>query len=304
MRRILLFSLFTLFASQVFGQADSTSRDSSNTIVPTENPTDSLKNNASEGLPSVTGVAVSPSHFHLSVPPGEEEEVKITITNSTDKENSFKISFVDFDMNEMGKPLFLPPDSSREYSLSRWATLAPTFVTLAPFEKKKISLRVSIPEGPEGRKAAWTVVMVEQQVPREELSVDGNTSESVAFGVVPLYAFGIYTYQNPPNVDNNKVEINNFQYIEADSLSEMHITAENIGDGIAYCTSYIDLTNISTGFQTRLLVKRFTIVPGIERVFKFRLPPDLPKGDYVAIGVVDFKNAEEIQAAKTSFKID
>jgi hypothetical protein len=252
----------------------------------------------------VTGVAVSPAHFHLSIKPGEEKTITITVTNNTAKQNSFKISMVDFDMNSAGKSMFLPPSTDREYSLSRWSTVAPTFIELAVGEKKQISVNIVVPITEEGQKAAWTIVMVEQQVPRDLLDPTDKDGGTVAFGVVPTYAFGVFVYQNPPNVDNNNVDITNFKFNKVDSLYNIKINAKNIGDGIAYCMAYVDITNISTGFQKRLLVKRFTIVPGLEREFRFRLPNDLPKGDYIAVGVIDYKNAEEIKAAKTKFIIE
>lgn len=251
----------------------------------------------------VTGVAVSPAHFHLSINPGEEKTIKITVTNNTDKKNSFKVSMVDFDMNSGGKAMFLPPSADREYSLSRWCTVAPTFIELEAGEKKKVSVNIVVPANEDGKKAAWTIVMVEQQVPRDRLDPTDSEGGTVAFGVIPTYAFGIFVYQNPPNVDNNNVEITNFKYNEADSLSNIEIKANNIGDGIAYCVAYVDITNLTTGYQKRLLVKRFTIVPKLEREFRFTLPDDLPKGDYLAVGVIDYKNADEIKAAKTKFTI-
>lgn len=296
--------VFTLFLStfSIFSQdldsipsVDSVEVNISNDTIPqTSSETQNGK---------VTGVAVSPAHFHLSINPGEEKTIKITVTNNTNKKNSFKIGMVDFDMNSGGKAMFLPPSADRSYSLSRWSTIAPTYIELEAGEKKQVSVNIAIPLTEEGKKAAWTIVMIEQQVPRDKLDPTDNESGTVAFGVVPSYAFGIFVYQNPPNVDNNNVEISNFKYNTADSLSNIAINAENVGDGIAYCVAYVDITNLTTGYQKRLLVKRFTIVPGIEREFRFSLPKDLPKGDYVAVGVIDYKNAEEIKAAKTKFTI-
>ena len=301
LNRALFFAAFLITTNLTYSQVDSISIDTSASL---NTSIDTTKIDKTKEMDSVSGVAVSPSHVHLNLKPGEEKDVKITITNSTNKRNSFKISMVDFDMNQAGKSMFLPPDPNRPYSLSRWSSIAPTFIELGPGEKKKVSVKVSIPTTEEGNKAAWTIVMVEQQVPRERLDPSDNGSETVAFGVVPTFAFGVFVYQNPPTVDNNNVEITNFKFEKMDTLNSMNIQAKNAGDGIAYCVSYVDLTNITTGFQKRLLVKRFTIVPGLERVFKFVIPKDLPKGDYVAVGVIDYKNADEIKAAKTKFKID
>lgn len=146
--------------------------------------------------------------------------------------------------------------------------------------------------------------MVEQQAPRSNLintSRDGNT---IALGIVPTFAFGIFAYQNPPNVLINKVEFRDFQLKDSKAGKELYIEVQNQGDGIAYCKSYIDLTNLKTGEQQRLKVKNFTIVPELIRDFNFKLPKGLAKGKYLAIGVLDYESADEIQAARMEFEIN
>jgi len=84
---------------------------------------------------------------------------------------------------------------------------------------------------------------------------------------------------------------------------KLFLEVQNTGDGIAYCTSYIDLTNLDTGVQQRLRVKKFTIIPDLIRDFSFSLT-GLGKGKYLAVGVLDYENSDEIQAAKLEFEIN
>ena len=191
-----------------------------------------------------------------------------------------------------------------KFSLAKWVNLSPTFVSLKPFENKKVKVTVSIPSDDSGKKAAWSILMVEQQAPRSNLlntTRDGNT---IALGIVPTFAFGVFAYQNPPNVDNNRVEFTDFQFKDFNTGKALYIEVQNQGDGIAYCTSYIDLTNLDTGEQQRLKVKNFTIVPELIRDFNFTLPENLPKGKYLAVGVLDYESSEEIQAARMEFEIN
>jgi hypothetical protein len=252
----------------------------------------------------VTGVAVSPAHFHLAIKPGGQKSIKVKLSNNTDRPNSFKMRLMDFQMNNFGKSQFIPATDSSEFGLSKWINIAPTFVELQPGEKKTITLVVSVPDDESGQKASWCVLLIEQEKPRESLSPEGNNGETIAFGIVPTFAFGVYIYQNPPIVNNTNVEIINFRHVQQDTLNGIYIEAENAGNGIAYCTSYIDITNLETGTLQRLMVKRFTILPSIKREFKFLLPSDLQPGTYGAIGVIDYESAPEIQAAKLKFKIE
>ncbi|NJB82297.1 COG1470 family protein [Wenyingzhuangia aestuarii] len=247
-----------------------------------------------------TGVSVSPAHLHLKQNPGSTKSYKVTINNDTPRLNSFKIGMKDFNMNKLGKSQFLEPGLGK-YSLSKWTSVSPTFVDLKPFEKKEVTITITIPfNDPNANKAAWNILMIEQQEARKNLSITKKQSSSIGLGVVPTFAFGIFVYQNPPTVNNNNVELINFE----NSQDKIIIQAENKGDGIAYCSAYIDLTNITTGEQERLPVKKFTIVPELIRNFTYKIPAKFKKGKYLAIGVLDYEDAPEIQAAKLEFEIN
>ena len=182
-------------------------------------------------------------------------------------------------------------------------SISPSFIEVKPGERKAITLTVDIPDDSSGYYAAWSIVMIEQEEPRKKLEPPKKGEGTVALGVIPTFAFGVYVYQNPPNVKNNEVEITNFKLVEKDDNKKIvQIEAVNKGDGIAYCTSYIDLTNLNNGKQQRLLVKRFTIVPDLVRDFNFLIPESLEKGKYLAVGVLDFEGSEEIQVAKMEFE--
>jgi hypothetical protein len=167
-----------------------------------------------------------------------------------------------------------------------------------------VNFTVSIPTDSTANKAAWSIVMIEQEEPKKTLDPASQSDKTIALGITPTFAFGIFVYQNPPNVSTNSIEITNFSKFSKDSVNTINIEAKNTGTGIAYCTSYIDLTNLTTGKQLRLMVKKFTIVPELTRVFSFTLPKTLEKGKYLAVGVLDYDGSEEIQAAKMKFVIN
>lgn len=248
------------------------------------------------------GVAVSPSHLHFTATPGETETAKITINNDTDKTNKFRVSFNDFNMDGYGKSSFLPAGEG-QHSLSRWINVAPSFVELKPGEKKELTLTLSVPaDHVDANKAAWCILMIE--LAEERKTIDpGRGNESISFGITPTYAFGVFLYQNPPTVEVNKVDIVNFRLDQSLNGSFLQIDVENVGDGITYCTAYVELTNLQTGESQKLLVKKFTIVPGLIREFKFSLPDAMDPGQYSAVSVLDFGSEEELQAAELEFTL-
>lgn len=260
------------------------------------------KSNQTNSARKSTGVSVAPAHFHFNQKSGEVKTYDITVNNSTSTPKQFNVNMYDFNMNGKGKSSFLPAGEGK-YSLSKWLSISPTFIELKPFEKKLVKVTVSVPNTSEGDKAAWSILMVEQVAPRKSLSTTNNDNSTIALGVVPTFAFGIFAYQNPPNVIDNKIEFTDFQLKSGSAAKFLYLEVQNTGDGIAYCTSYIDLTNLDTGVQQRLKVKKFTIVPDLIRDFSFSLK-GLGKGKYLAVGVLDYENSEEIQAAKLEFEIN
>ena len=261
------------------------------------------QNKEKQNAPKSLGVSVSPSHFHFTQEQGQIKTYDITVKNTTSTAKSFNVNVYDFDMNGKGKSSFLPPGDGK-YSLSKWMNISPTFIELEPFKTKKVKVTISVPSDDNGRKAAWSILMIEQEAPRNNLVNTKKNGNTVAFGIVPTFAFGIFAYQNPPNVLTNNIEFTEFQFLENDAVNKLVLEVENKGDGIAYCTSYIDLTNLDTGEQQRLRVKNFTIVPDLTRDFIFNLPQTLQKGKYLAVGVLDYESSEEIQAAKLEFEIN
>ena len=74
--------------------------------------------------------------------------------------------------------------------------------------------------------------MIEQQEARTKLDPTNKSDNTVALGVIPTYAFGVFVYQNPPNVDNNNVEFVDFKLTNENDATTIIIEAENKGDGI------------------------------------------------------------------------
>jgi hypothetical protein len=247
------------------------------------------------------GVSVSPSSMHLNIKPGNTVVKEIKVVNDTKKVTKFNIGFNDFEMNNAGKPV-TPTQKDCKYCLSKYISISPSYVELKPGEEVKIKLNIAIPDSDNAYRALWTIVTIDQVTDRPPLDVE-NHPNRLSMGVIPSIGFGVYIFQNPPNVKINKVDIEKFAYSEKDGKRFFDLNVKNIGDGISYCTSYVSLTNLNTGEQKKLNVKNFTILPQFIRDFKIDLPINLLPGMYNAVGVVDFGNEDEMIAAQANFEV-
>ncbi len=246
-------------------------------------------------------VTVSPAHLRFSVDPGKTARNKVTITNYTSVVQNFTIKYNDFDMTSEGKNYFIEAGQCK-YSISQLVSYSPTYIEVQPGTSEVIIVSVQVPRTPEADKAAWGVLLIEQAVGKKELHPDGNPA---TFGVSPNYAFGVWLYQNPGNLEISNVSITKFTYQKNKKNRRfLMLDIENNGDGISYCKAYVDMTNLETGKQNKLGGKNYTVLPGYFRTFIFELPDDFPNGTYSAIGVIGYDSNDKIVAADLEIKID
>lgn len=251
------------------------------------------------------GVAVSPSSMRFRIKPGKTETKYVTITNDTYKREKFKLSFSDVGMDNFGKISQVPVgQNAKEYGLVKWISASPNFVELGPGEQKKIAIVLNIPDEEAAYKAGWCLLMVDQAREKNFIAPKADDNKAISMGVIPTYGFGVYIYQNPPNVAISKVEIVSFTFNYDAENRYVHLNARNIGDGIANCKSYIEVNNLNTGYKERLPLKQFNVLPKQERLFEFILPGKIPKGKYSVTGVLDFGSEEELEAAELEITVN
>ena len=244
------------------------------------------------------GVAVAPANIRYRTKPGSTETKYITVTNDTHKPEKFKISVSDFDLNDKGGLIQLPMNETHEYGLTKWISVSPGFIELKPGEKKKVAVTLTVPEDPKAYRAGWALVMIDQTKERSELAPKTDSKGNVVMGVIPVFGFGVYIFQNPPNVKLNKVEIVKFNFTYDDKNRFVSIQAKNIGDGMGFCKAYVEINNLNTGYKEKLFLKQCTIFPGKERNMEFQLPGGLTKGKYIATAVLDFGSDEQVARAR------
>src|ERR1700722_8415540 len=235
---------------------------------------DNMASGAAHKDTTAMGVAISPGKLSFNCKPGNSQSQIITITNNTEGTYNFKTGFTDFSQSTNGRPLFNAQQGAKnKYSLSKWATATPAFFTLEPGKAQKITVTVTIPNNDSNNIAAWTIMEVDQVKKKQQLT-QPNGEKTISMGVSPEIGLGAYIYQNPPNVKINNVIIDRFYYRDTiynragkplPEAKQLWLQISNVGDGISYCISYAELTNLQTGKKTRLNTVEFNILPGFDR---------------------------------------
>ena len=265
-----------------------------------------------------SGISVTPSSIRFNAKPGATTSKQVKVTNDTKKPFKFQTGFSDFQMDRNGKPQGIKASESK-YSLSKWISVSPSYFDLNPGESKTITVTIDVPNSDTANIAAWTILMIDQAIERAPLDANKG-GKTISMGITPSFGFGVYIYQNPPNVKTTSVEIKNFVYNDGKNMKvnksandkdakpaspKKGLTMEvfNTGDGIGFCSSYVELTNKATGKQERLPVRQYTILPGFKRDFVYPLPEKIEPGSYSAVGILDFGSKESIEAMELEFTI-
>lgn len=247
------------------------------------------------------GVSVSPPTVRFTNKPGTSVSKQIKISNDTDYPKTFAIKAQDYlaaDINRAAENSQVPEDY--KYGLKKWLYVTPSLVTVAPGEKVKINVLLDVPVGDEYAHAAWTIIIIDEVKERQEINIPNAGSGSMGMGILPSMGFGIFVYQNPPNITNNRIELNGYS-ITADKKKIM-MKAANVGEGIGFCTYYVELLNMATGEVFKVLAKTATLLPGSTRLMEIDLPA-LSAGSYNALGVLDFGSKEYVETAELDFAI-
>lgn len=266
-----------------------------------------------------SGISVTPSSLRFNAKPGATSSKQVKVTNDTKKPFKFQTGFSDFQMDRNGKPKGIKASESK-YALSKWISVSPSYFDLNPGESKTITVTIDVPNSDTANIAAWTILMIDQAIDRAPLDANKG-GKSISMGITPSFGFGVYIYQNPPNVKTTSVEIKNFVYDDGKNapvnknaknpkdakevVAKKGLMMEvlNTGDGIGFCSSYVELTNKATGKQERLPVRQYTILPGFHRDFVYPLPEKIEPGNYSAVGILDFGSKESIEAMELEFTV-
>jgi hypothetical protein len=254
------------------------------------------------GSPVAEGISVSPSSMRFALKQGSAESRSIRVGNSTNQTFKFKITFTDFIMNDQGKPVQVV-NGTNKFGLSKWIVAAPSFFEVGPNSAQNITVTVAIPSQDSVAHAAWTIIMIDQIKERESISA-GDGTNTIALGIQPSFAFGVYVYQNPPNVQSNKVIISNANQTKSDSITLVNVTVKNTGDGIGFCTLQLEMVALANGKEIKLPVRKFTILPGAVRIFSFQIPSNLDKGVYSVVALLDYGSKDVIEGAELEVKVE
>ena len=133
-------------------------------------------------------VSISPSRLYYKTAVGEYKVQEVSITNSATHNQSFVVSFGDFEASGVqGKSKFMKAGES-ENSCSQWLSADPSFFDLDAGQTKKIKVLLQVPSLPEANKVKWSSMLIKMAKEKSGKNFDsflrhvGNTGSQITHG--------------------------------------------------------------------------------------------------------------------------
>lgn len=256
-----------------------------------------------QNLSSAQSVSLSPSRLYFKSSPGETKKQVVHVTNNSDVKQSFTLTFGDFSATGIDGKTQLMSSGSNEHSLSKYMSASPSFFELEAGKSQDVEVIIDLPNLPEANKVKWGTLML--KLTKEKTEANKGDKDGVGMGILETFQFVVHLFQTPPSVTLKQAEIDYFKDITTatDSVRTLALIARNTGEAILDCATYLEFSNLKTGYEQRTKPSAFTMLPGGGRQMKFKVPADLPKGTYTVTAVVDIGSKDAVQAAEMDLEI-
>lgn len=248
-------------------------------------------------------VSISPSRLYFKTAVGEYKVQEVTVTNNSTSNQSFAVTFGDFEPSGVqGKSTIMNSGESVN-SCSQWLSADPSFFEIGAGMTQKIKVLMQVPAAPEANKVKWAAMKV--KLAKEKTGSELKDKEAIGMGITETFQFVIHIFQSPPTVTFKNAEIESFVEVtsQGDESRIIVMRVKNSGEAILDCVSYLEITNLGTGDEIRQKPFAYTLLPGTAREVKFSLPNGLDEGKYSVLGVVDYGSKENMQAAETEIAV-
>jgi len=252
---------------------------------------------------SAQSVSLSPSRLYYKAAPGETKKQVVHVTNNSDVTQSFTITFGDFSATGTDGKTQLMKAGESEHSCSHYMSVSPSFFELEAGKSQDVQVIIDLPNLPEANKVKWGTMML--KLTKEKKEANKGQSDGVGMGILETFQFVVHIFQTPPSITLKQAEIENFKETSAvgDSVRTLVLIAKNTGEAILDCATYLEFSNLQTGYEQRTKPAAFTMLPGGGRQMRYSVPKDLPKGKYTVTAIVDIGSKDAVQAAEMDMEI-
>ncbi|NIG55659.1 hypothetical protein [Chitinophaga sp. Cy-1792] len=255
---------------------------------------------ADAGSASAQQISISPARITFQGDPGQTVSETVLISNSGETDFEFIAGIKDWKRDSMGTKLY-QPSGTLPHSNAGQVRLDATNFTVAPHQKKVITVYMDIPQTSGDSIATNSMLFFTQTNPSER-----KTPDNKGIGIKIGYEFGIQVFYNPSSARKGELEFDSMNYsekAEGQQVSMLVIGYHNTGQINKTGQLRVELTNKNTGEEIKLKAAPVAIMPLGYQYIQVPLPENLPKGQYLAIGMLDAGAGYRLKIAEKNFDV-
>lgn len=240
------------------------------------------------------GISVTPPRVFYTVDPGHTETKEVIVTNvSANHTMELAITLGDWMYSEYGENMMYPADSLNN-SCAAWVSVpTASYISLKPGVSRAINVGITVPADMNDPDAVHTAMLyVTQMNPVDDVNEQGaNIKINVRSGIKLFHRTSV--------ARSPKVEITNLTV----NKEEKALWLEFENDGNVWIEGMVNtyLFNSATGKEVELTPSGYFSMPGDLRKLRIALPDELEDGRYTATLMVDYGDANNIEAAEIEF---
>lgn len=240
------------------------------------------------------GISVTPPRVYYTVDPGFTETKEVVVTNVSESHTmELAITLGDWMYNEYGENMMFPADSL-DNSCAAWVSVpSASYISLKPKESRAISVGITVPSDIGDMDAVHTAMLyVTQMNPVDDVNEQGaNIKINVRSGIKLFHRTSV--------ARKPKVEITNLTV----NKEEKSLWLEFNNEGNVWLEGLVNtyLFESNSGKELELSPSSFYTMPGDARKMRIALPEDLQKGQYTATLMIDYGDANNVEAAEIEF---
>lgn len=247
------------------------------------------------GVADAQGAAmIDPASARYTAEPGGSIEGSVRVTNPTDVPMRLRLYLSDWDLDPAGNFEFADPGTTVR-TASDWLTYAPAVLELAPQESATVPYTATVPSDAVAG-THRTVLFVESEPGEPEPGQAAATfairvGHVVYIDVPPLTRAGAIAgiFGEPPAQDGDPYR-----------LTVLYVNAGNAVTGVE---GRFTLRNDRGDVVVEADVDRTVVLPDNERAFEIDVQGPLPAGNYTALIVFDYGDAEQEVAGTYDFTL-
>lgn len=263
------------------------------------------------------GFQVSPGKLFFHQAAGENGTQTVMIKNGGGNPVLVRCSFGDWRRDSLGNKIYAKPGELPN-SNSKYLKVIPEEFTIQPGEIRNIEVSMLLPANKDTN--VTNSMLFITQMDEKSLN-EGKEKNKQAFMKFRMQ-MAIHVYNEPPQIQFKNIEIQKVRFTSfmdtAVGLNkqtnkpdtsvtlrkEMRCWIENTGDLIAEGTVRFELTDKKTLKEFKLEAVPFNSLPADRLIIAAKLFPDMPKGTYTVVTLVDIGLDQPLKVAESEVTIE